>query len=216
MQAYIYKITNLINNKVYIGKTERDPLVRWREHRRHAKSLPHLPLYRAMNKYGQENFLFEVIETCDVEILNEREQYWIDTYNSYIEGYNCTLGGDGSLLVIPQEEIETIIMRYQSGERLDYLCKEFHHDYLTLKRIFNEQGITVDTQAGPKKLSKRILAIDPVSLEIVASYDSISAAGRALCEPGKNPRAIANHIGKYKNTKTVSHGFLWRTEDFFN
>ena len=54
------------------------------------------------------------------------------------------------------------------------------------------------------------------NIDLVAEYESISAAGRALCKPGKNPRAIANHICKQKDTQNVCHGFLWRTsiEDF--
>ena len=56
--AFIYKITNLINNKCYIGKTERTIQERWREHLRHRNSLD-LPLSRALNKYGVENFQIE-------------------------------------------------------------------------------------------------------------------------------------------------------------
>lgn len=51
--AFIYKITNLINNKCYIGKTERTILSRWKEHLQKRKTLD-LPLYRALNKYGIE------------------------------------------------------------------------------------------------------------------------------------------------------------------
>ena len=55
------------------------------------------------------------------------------------------------------------------------------------------------------------MALDPNTREIVKVYESISAAGRAICKEGKNPRAIANHISKYKNTSTISHGYLWKT-----
>lgn len=48
---------------------------------------------RAILKYGKENFTIEVLEDCDVTILNEREKYYINLYNSYKEGYNCTEGG---------------------------------------------------------------------------------------------------------------------------
>lgn len=48
---------------------------------------------------------------------------------------------------------------------------------------------------------------------IVKEYNSISEAARSLCEEGKNFRAIGNHISKYKNTNTISHGFLWKTID---
>ena len=58
--GYIYKITNNINGKSYIGKTERTIEIRWKEHLRHIASLQdRLPLYKAMAKYGKENFIVE-------------------------------------------------------------------------------------------------------------------------------------------------------------
>lgn len=210
--GYIYKITNTINGKIYIGKTERDIQTRWQEHLRHTKSLSNrLPLYRAISKYGKQNFTIEELEKCDNSILDEREIYWIKKYHSYGQGYNCTAGGEGGIKDY-HEDIDEIISRYEAGERLDKLCKEYKHNYNSVKSKIEARGIKIDTHAGPKKLSKKIMAIDPISKEIIATYESISAAARAICKPGKNPRAIGNHISKYKNTKTVSHGFLWKTK----
>ena len=102
----IYKITNKINNKSYIGKSK-DIEARWKEHKWRMNSLDevHLnkPLYRAFKKYGLENFSFEVIEELEnyETDSNEREKYWIKFYNSYgsENGYNATCGGDGGLTV---------------------------------------------------------------------------------------------------------------------
>ena len=52
------------------------------------------PLYLAFQKYGLENFSFEIIEECEPEQLNLKEQYWIDYYDSYNNGYNMTSGGE--------------------------------------------------------------------------------------------------------------------------
>lgn len=209
--AFIYKITNLINNKCYIGKTERTIQERWQEHLRHRSSLD-LPLSRALNKYGIENFQIEQIEECSSQQVDERENYWIIYYDSCHYGYNCTLGGEGGLLYISEDEIQEIITRYTNGERLDLLCKEYHHDYYSIKKAIEERGIAINSNAGPAKLSKKIYAINPLTLKIEKEFDSISAAARDICEPGRNPRAIGNHIGKYKDTSTVSHGFLWKTK----
>ena len=210
--AFIYKITNLVNNKCYIGKTERTIQERWKEHLKQYNNLD-LPLYRAFRKYGENNFQVEQIEECKSEIVDERETYWIKYYNSCgQEGYNCNLGGEGGLLYLPEEEIQDIATRYLNGERLDLLCKEYHHDYYPIKKALEERGITINTNAGPMKLSKKIYAINPLTLQVENVYDSISAAARAICKEGKNPKAIGNHISRYKNTKTVSHGYLWRTE----
>ena len=210
--AYIYKITNLINNKLYIGKTSRDIKTRWQEHLRHSETLLNIPLYRAINKYGKDNFVIEQIEECDSTIVDEREIFWISFYNTYQEGYNCTLGGEGSLLNYDEKEIQEIITRYQNGERLDLLCKEFHHKYDSIRSRLIEKGIKINTHAGPMKQAKKIYAINPITLKVDSVYISISEAARSICPEGKNYKAIANHISKYKDTKTISHGYLWKTD----
>lgn len=209
--AFIYKITNLINGKCYIGKTERSIAERWGEHLRHRKTLD-LPLHRALNKYGIDNFQIEQIEECSSAEVDARENYWIMHYDSCNSGYNCTLGGEGGLLYISEQEIQEIITRYVSGERLDLLCKEYHHDYYSIKKVLEEREIKINTNAGPAKLSKKIYAINPLTLTIEKEFESISAAARYICEPGRNPRAVGNHISKYKDTSTISHGFLWKTQ----
>ena len=96
----IYKITNKINNKVYIGKTCRDIQTRWNEH--WSKSLnkeDNVHLHNAMRKYGKDAFNIELIEHCNTsEELSEKEQYYIALYDSRnrLKGYNLTIGGDGN------------------------------------------------------------------------------------------------------------------------
>ena len=92
----IYKITNLINGKVYIGQSV-DIKKRWQRHKRlsQIKNKDYEKyLYRAFRKYGLENFIFEVIEECPREALNEKECYYIQLYKSNDEhyGYNETSG----------------------------------------------------------------------------------------------------------------------------
>ena len=75
----IYKITNLINGKSYIGLS-RDIPTRWNEHKSHYKKGDTI-LYKAMLKYGVDNFSFEIIDFCSSELLSEKEKYIL----SYIE-----------------------------------------------------------------------------------------------------------------------------------
>lgn len=86
----IYKITNTLNNKVYIG-CSKDIDRRWHEHRtrykRKGKEYDKL-LYKAFRRSGIENFSFEVLEECKEENLRVRENYWIKHYNSTRFGYN--------------------------------------------------------------------------------------------------------------------------------
>lgn len=215
--GYIYKITNKINSKVYIGQTIRTISTRWNEHIRKANLLEDkYPLYKAINKYGKENFIIEELEECSDNLLDEREIYWIHYYNSFNSkmGYNCTSGGKGTNIIITYDEnIDEIAKRYLNGERLDMLCKEFKCGYITTRRELLRRGIQINKFAGPQKLSKKISAIDPKTNAIIKTYNSISEAARSLCEEGKNFKAIGNHISKYKNTNTISHGFLWKTVD---
>lgn len=98
MKKYIYKITNIINDKKYIGQTI-NPIIRWKQHQKLGNgNTKNSLLYKAMQKYGIENFVFEVIEG-PIENYNEREIYWIKKYNTYIGvkdswGYNLTEGGE--------------------------------------------------------------------------------------------------------------------------
>lgn len=84
----IYKITNKINNKSYIGKSIHI-LQRWKEHLLNHDDEFHQELQTYIT-----NFNFEILELCDECKLNEREIYWIKIYNSYYNGYNLTKGGN--------------------------------------------------------------------------------------------------------------------------
>lgn len=96
--AYIYMIKNDINQKKYIGKTNFNIQKRFQEHlqdstkRRKEKR----PLYNAISKYGKEHFSIKLLEEVPSDEANEKEQYWIAVYNSFGNGYNATLGGDGT------------------------------------------------------------------------------------------------------------------------
>ena len=64
--GYIYKITNKVNNKSYIGQTTRDDVtIRWKEHIKNSKREERMVIYRAFRKYGIDNFLFSVLEECE-------------------------------------------------------------------------------------------------------------------------------------------------------
>lgn len=96
--AYIYKIINDINDKIYIGKTEKTIEERFKAHISDGQKrrTEHRPLYNAINKYGAEHFSICLLEEVKREDASERERYWIKKFNSYENGYNATLGGDGA------------------------------------------------------------------------------------------------------------------------
>lgn len=83
MSTGIYKITNKINNKSYIGQSVHIE-IRWREHIRKGNLI-----HKAIKKYGVNNFTFEILEECKINELNEKEEYYIKKYNTIIpNGYN--------------------------------------------------------------------------------------------------------------------------------
>lgn len=88
----IYKWTNKINGKSYIGQTIDE------EGRKkgHINGRYKCYFHDAIKKYGVENFNYEVIERIEESKLSEREIYWIEYYNTYNNGYNLTLGGEGT------------------------------------------------------------------------------------------------------------------------
>lgn len=90
----IYKITNLKNNKSYIGQAV-NISNRFKEHIKCGLGIdaPNNKLYQAMMEDGVENFTFEIVEECTREKLNDREIYWIDFYQTQSFGYNMTKGG---------------------------------------------------------------------------------------------------------------------------
>ena len=89
---YIYKITNKINNKIYIGQTIRPVEDRWKRHINDAlNNILDTHFARAIRYYKPENFSLEIIDTAkNQEELNHKEQYWIQYYDSTNKGYNET------------------------------------------------------------------------------------------------------------------------------
>lgn len=90
----IYKITAKHNGKIYIGQSV-DIYNRWKSHWKQVNRGDSDYLHNAMRKYGKDGFIFEIIEECSLDVINEREKFWIKFYDSYNTGYNLTLGGEG-------------------------------------------------------------------------------------------------------------------------
>ena len=114
--------------------TERSIEERFKEHCRAYKQekCEKRPLYSAMKKYGPEHFHVELVEETDNP--EEREQYWIEFYNSYKEGYNATLGGDGRSH-INQDEIEKILEAYNRLGTVVAVKQETGHDVSCISRL---------------------------------------------------------------------------------
>lgn len=148
MKGKIYKITNKINGKIYVGQTTKTLTERFQKHcwGTTTKDVYHfnMAIKEAIRKYGKENFIIELIEEVEQNKLDEREVYWISYYNSYNKGYNCTLGGQNgatrSTSLSWSEENEIIEAKY-----LGFSSKEigqvYNIDRSTVKNIFNRHNL---------------------------------------------------------------------------
>ena len=150
MIGYIYKVTNKINVKFYIGQTIQSVKDRWYRHCGKSgisKAELNTHFKRAILKYGKENFTIETIEVCDSTKLNDREKFYISYYNSYINGYNSTIGGQGGTKPFKtSEESETqIISLYNYGFSLREIGREFNLDKTTVKGILVRHNISIRT-----------------------------------------------------------------------
>ena len=137
----IYKITNLINEKIYIGQSV-DINYRFNNHKSESfnpkSNAYNTAIHRAIRKYGIENFSFEVIEECTKELLSEREIYWIAYYNSYENGYNSTLGGrDTELYKWDYEQIKKLYDEHRSARKV---AKIIGCDHSTIDNIINKMN----------------------------------------------------------------------------
>ena len=116
----IYSITNITNGKIYVGSSNNIER-RWREHKNMLKSKKHhsTHLQNAWDKYGEDNFLFEILEECNENILLKREQYYIDFYSSAdcYYGYNQSeIAGRPSITQEQRDRCAQILSEKFKGE----------------------------------------------------------------------------------------------------
>ena len=204
--GYIYLITNQINNKKYVGKTTKSIKERWEEHLKDSKKekCEIRPLYRAIRKYGIENFTIEEIEKCNIISLSEKEQYWIKYYNTYEDGYNATLGGDGSILLDYDEIIKVYLTTHNASEvaRVLGCCKD------SVYKILKANDIPIYSAGDVTKIktSKRVAQYDKNG-NFIKEYPSYSDAELAMGNTQRHICDVAN--GKRKS----AYGFIWRWID---
>jgi group I intron endonuclease len=95
MNGKIYCAHCVVTGKKYIGKTKQELEKRIKQHYKDRNRLNYL-FYRAINKHGWDNFIWGLVENCDISIINQREEYWISFYktNQSQYGYNMSSGGE--------------------------------------------------------------------------------------------------------------------------
>lgn len=147
MRGFIYKITNTINGKSYIGQTIQNVKERFYQHcaTKCSKAVSNMAIHRAIKKYGKSNFTVEVIEEINSANLNDRERYWIKYYNSYNNGYNSTKGGQDGCKPFKDLDVESIIKEYNTGKSLRTLGTIFKVDKQTIKDLLIRHNVKLRT-----------------------------------------------------------------------
>lgn len=194
----IYKVTNLVNGKCYIGKTVYNLEHRKKQHL-NARYRRKYAFYNALNKYGLSNFKWETIDCCDSEDkLNELEMFYIKEFNTLApNGYNLSLGGDG-----------------QSGYR--------HTEESKLKMSIARKGVPrkPHSQSTKKKLSESMMgernpmfgkvpgnAKKVLCVETNIVYDNMKVAQEMTGIHKANISSVCRGIRKHAG------GFTWKFID---
>lgn len=202
--AYIYKITNLINGKSYIGKTSRSIEQRWNEHKKEIYNHYNRPLYTAMRKYGIDNFQIEQIEECKEENASNREIYWIKYYNTYgSTGYNATRGGDSKFYI----ERQPVIDKYNEIGTIKGTARELGIDKDTVKKILRENNIQPIDSATfiRQKFGKSVNQYD-LEGNFIQTFECLRDAERYL---GKAKGG--SHISEVcKGKRQTAYGYKWK------
>ena len=205
VKAYIYKITNEINNKIYIGQTSRNIVERFSEHKR---ATSNQPLYNAMRKYGIDNFSLELVEECSQENVDEREIYYINKYDSYKNGYNATMGGEGRPTTDYVELAEDFL---NSGLSITKYADRENIKEATVRNSLEATGRTEEYRKLYPEYNTRFNAVSVKMLDkkdntLVQVFDSISKALNYL-NKGKDKGHIKAVCEGKRNS---AYGYKWQ------
>ena len=205
---YIYKITNQINGKIYIGKTSHLSLEeRFQEHIKDSQKQrsEKRPLYDAFNKYGVNNFTIDLIEEVENDVIaSQKEEYWIKKLNSYIgfsdsNGYNATLGGDGKRIY----DYQILSQEYESLGTIRAVCLKYNCDEQTVRQACKENNVLI--KIAPNQ--KEIIRTDKHNNKI--KFSSITEAAKSILN--KDLETARKNISRALNKSSthIAYGYTW-------
>lgn len=235
--GYIYSITNEINGKSYIGKTN-DLVRRWKEHCYSHGSTAILD--KAFKKYGLEHFVFDIVAQIPFDsieelndVLAQLEMYYIELYDTYHNGYNATVGGDGTSGYKQSPETTEKIRQANIGrtvsdetrERISISRTGIHHteeakEAIRQALLYRDHSIydrIADKLRGRARDHKMIINAAKKRRKPILQYDLqgnfIKEWEGASCIEGFE----RSNIGACCKGKLVStQGYIWRFKESVN
>lgn len=217
MSCGIYLIRNKINNKVYIGLSVNIE-ERWQHHcslylKKDNNKEKNKPLYLAFNKYGIENFDFQILEECSISELSEREKYYIKLYDCCIldgrdKGYNLTRGGEGYLV----NDYYHIYELWKSGLNQKTIAQIVKTDEATVIRALNSFNIDSHTRRSRSAKQAKKSKCKPVkqydkNMNYITCYNSIKEASEATNTNNGDISKVC--AGKRKS----AGGYVWKWKE---
>ena len=206
--GFIYKITNLITNKCYIGETTKaDPEKRWMQHKNTIKRGIGCPaLQSAVIKHGIDNFKFEILLICFDEDRYKYEIEYIKKYNTLVpNGYNILEGGPGGGFKGKKHSEETR-KRMSKNMKQKYIDDPKFKKNISdgIKNYYNETSIIKHREAMAKSSGVKIGQYN-LTNELMNTFVSISEASR---QTGVSKGSIQKYIKK----NIINKGFIWKRE----
>lgn len=205
--GYIYKISNTINSQLYIGKTSNSLSKRWNEHLSSSKDCTiNSKLYNAMRKYGSDKFKIDILEECNNEVLNQKEIEYIRKYDTFKNGYNMTMGGEGQAVI--EYDKSKIIEMFNKGMSLNSIKRELGVNGRAVNYIIKDslKEIAFENEC------KRLMLYD-IEFKPIGYFQSILSAMNWVkdnTEYNVGTREFYRRIHDVCKNLGVGYGYRWQ------
>ena len=208
---FIYKATSATTGKVYIGQTTQTLQERISQHNSHAYGHQYnYHFHNAIRKYGAEDFTYEIIEDDieSIQTLNEREKYWIAYYDSYYNGYNSTLGGEGCA----RRDDELVGKLFREGYTTKEICEITGYSRGTVYKSYCANSLTEENYERKNEQTRERCSrtVEQYSLDgqYIKTWRSATECGKELGSQG-----LISAICRQEESMLSAYGFLFKYED---
>lgn len=220
MDAGIYMFKNKINGKCYIGQAQ-SLKKRINHHYSNIKTQRYnLPIYKAINKYGIENFDLIILKEYPQDIkkkilcnkMDEDEKYYIEKYNGYTNGYNCTLGGDGGILGYKMTDEQKDKIRRNSkrsivNRKMVYMYNVKEKYYITAISVSVASTITGLSRSNIGRVANKTYTKNNIKYFLCSfSKEDLQDQIKSLSQDDINKILESNNNGKFKKGHKFSSG----------